>query len=103
MASEALQLARLVAWQERRVMTDAVDLGDELEAFVAQAVRSGRYLSRAAVVRDAVRLLRDHETGWSAFEHEILTRIDAAAPADAERASDRLHRRYAEMADRRPL
>ena len=102
MASEALQLARLVAWQERHAMTDP-DLGLELEAFIAQAVRGGRYPSRAAVIREAVRLLRDHEAGWLDYEREVLSRIDAAAPADPERASDRLHRRYEEMAERRPL
>ena len=39
MASEALQLARLVAWQEKRAMTDATELGDDLEAFVARGKR----------------------------------------------------------------
>ena len=84
-------------------MAAELDLGPSLDAFVNQAVRSGRYPSREAVIREAVRLLRDHEAGWLEFEREILSRIDAAMPFPQERASDRLNRRYAEMAARRSL
>jgi antitoxin ParD1/3/4 len=84
-------------------MTGSIDLGEPLDSFVNDAVRSGRYPSRHAVIREAVRLLRDHEAGWLDFERQILSRIDAAAPAASERASDRLHRRYAEMADHATL
>ena len=84
-------------------MTGNLDLGPMLEAFVNEAVRAGRYPSRAAVIREAVRLLRDHEAGWLEFEREILSRIDAAAPSAGEAASDRLQRRYAETAGRGPL
>ena len=84
-------------------MTGNIDLGPMLEAFVSEAVRAGRYPSRQAVIREAVRLLRDHEAGFLEFEREILSRIDAAVPAGREEASDRLQRRYAETAERRPL
>jgi len=84
-------------------MAAELDLGPSLEAFVNQAVRAGRYPSREAVIREAVRLLREHEADWMEFEREMLSRIDAAMPFPQERSAERVNKRYAEMVSRRAL
>jgi antitoxin ParD1/3/4 len=79
-------------------MTGQVDLGESLEAFVNDSVRQGRFPSREAVIREGVRMLRDHEAGWTCFAEEMVRKLDEAdrAPGATEQASDRLRRRYRE-------
>ncbi len=58
-----------------------VSLTPRLEKFVANKVDSGRYTSASEVVREALRLLEEHEETRSAqiaaFNQELGQRLDA--------------------------
>ena len=58
-----------------------VSLTPELEKFVADKVQSGRYTSASEVMREALRLLQDHELSreaqLKAFNEELDRRIAA--------------------------
>src|SRR6266852_947358 len=53
-----------------------VSLTPELENFVQAKVKSGRYNSASEVVREALRLLEDHETARAAQLEEFRSEID---------------------------
>ena len=59
-----------------------VSLTPELEKFVTDKVASGRYTSASEVVREALRLLEEHEKSRTAqleeFNLELRRRIEAA-------------------------
>jgi antitoxin ParD1/3/4 len=57
-------------------MASSVNLGEQLEAFVADAVKNGRYGSRSEVLREGVRLVQERETKWARFDAEIQKGID---------------------------
>ena len=56
-----------------------VSLTPELDKFVASKVESGRYNSASEVVREALRLLEDHDKArgaqLAAFNHELGARL----------------------------
>ena len=58
-----------------------VSLTSELEKFVSAKVDSGRYNSASEVVREALRLLEEHDqarsTRLAGFNHELGQRLDA--------------------------
>jgi antitoxin ParD1/3/4 len=64
-----------------------VSLTPELEKFVQERVKSGRYQTASEVVRDALRLLesyeRDRTSAYGALKREVQS---AAAEAEAEGA-----------------
>jgi antitoxin ParD1/3/4 len=59
-------------------MASSVNLGEQLEAFITQAVKNGRYGSRSEVLREGVRLVQEREAKWARFEAEIQKGIDSA-------------------------
>ena len=74
-----------------------VSLTPELEEFVAGKVESGRYNSASEVVREALRLLEEHDrsraTQLAAFNHEIgarLASLDRGEHVDPKTARGRL-------------
>ena len=58
-----------------------VSLTPELEQYVSAKVESGRYNSASEVVREALRLLEEHEQAktaqLAAFNHELGRRLDS--------------------------
>jgi antitoxin ParD1/3/4 len=70
-----------------------VSLTPELEAFVSTKVESGRYNSASEVVREALRLLEEHDSAragqLAAFNQELerrlaaLDRCDVVAPSSS--------------------
>ncbi|HZU43225.1 MAG TPA: type II toxin-antitoxin system ParD family antitoxin [Terriglobales bacterium] len=77
-----------------------VSLTPELERFVQTKVESGRYNSASEVVREALRLLDDHEKARAAqlaeFNQELdrrLASLDRGEGVDPAEARRRLHRR----------
>ena len=53
-----------------------VSLTPELESFVHTKVTSGRYTSASEVVREALRLLEDHEKARAARLEDFVSEID---------------------------
>ena len=53
-----------------------VSLTPELEAFVAAKLKTGRYTSASEIIREALRLLEEHETIRAAQLAEFQTELD---------------------------
>jgi antitoxin ParD1/3/4 len=82
-------------------MASSVNLGDQLEAFITEAVKKGRYGSRSEVLREGVRLVQEREAKWARFEAEVQKGIDdadAGRTEDADVVFDRLIAKYKAMA-----
>lgn len=80
-----------------------VSLTAELDKFVADKVASGRYTSASEVVREALRLLEEHDRAragqLSAFQHELnarLSALDRGESVDPAAARKRLEQRSRE-------
>lgn len=75
----------------------SADLGQPLETFVAQMVKTGRYNSKSEVLREGVRLIQEREARLSVLDAAIARGV---ADADADRVSsaedvfDRLEQKY---------
>jgi antitoxin ParD1/3/4 len=82
-------------------MASSVNLGEQLEAFITEAVKRGRYGSRSEVLREGVRLVQEREAAWTRLEAEIqegLDDIDAGRTEDLEVVFDRLIKKYSDLA-----
>jgi antitoxin ParD1/3/4 len=80
-----------------------VSLTQELDKFVAGKVKSGRYNSASEVVREALRLLEEHDRARNAqiaaFNQEIgarLASLDRGEHVKPETARQRLEKRSRE-------
>ena len=80
-----------------------VSLTPELEKFVADKVETGRYTSASEVVREALRLLEEHEKSRAAqlaeFNRELQRRIESADRGEfvtAEEAREGIRRKSQE-------
>jgi len=78
-------------------MASSVNLGDQLETFITEAVKNGRYGSRSEVLREGVRLVQEREARWARFDSEIQKGLDdvkAGRVEDMDVVFDRLIRKY---------
>ncbi|MGP8270889.1 MAG: type II toxin-antitoxin system ParD family antitoxin [Terracidiphilus sp.] len=80
-----------------------VSLTPELDSFVAGKVESGRYNSASEVVREALRLLEEHDRArgaqLAAFNREIgsrLASLDRGEYVDPKEARKRLEQKSSE-------
>ena len=80
-----------------------VSLTHELDKFVAGKVESGRYTSASEVVREALRLLEEHDRAravqFAAFNRELgvrLASLDRGESVEPEAARRRLEQRSLE-------
>jgi antitoxin ParD1/3/4 len=74
-------------------MNDQMQFGPEDEAFIEDAVKSGRYASREEVVRECLHALRERGDEVAALRAAVQRGIedaDAGRLIDAEEAFDRL-------------
>jgi antitoxin ParD1/3/4 len=85
-----------------------VSLTQELEKFVSAKVRSGRYNSASEVVREALRLLEEHDSARAAqlaeFNGELgrrLASLDRGETIDPAQARARLQRKSGERRKQR--
>jgi antitoxin ParD1/3/4 len=82
-------------------MPSSVNLGEQLEAFVAEAVKTGRYGSRSEVLREGVRLVQEREAQLEKIKKAVARGIadaEAGRVVDAEIVFERLIRKYEAMA-----
>jgi antitoxin ParD1/3/4 len=82
-------------------MPGSIDLGEQLEGFITQAVKSGRYGSRGDLIREGVRLIQEREQRLAKLDEALLKGIAAAEAGrvtDAELVFDRMIRKYEAMA-----
>ena len=84
-----------------------VSLTPELDKFVAAKVSSGRYTSASEVVREALRLLEEHDRARSAqiavFNHELgqrLASLDRGERVEPGAVRERLERKSRERRKR---
>lgn len=85
-----------------------VSLTPELEKFVNDKVKSGRYNSASEVVREALRLLEEHEQARASqledFNKELnrrLASLDRGETVDPEAVRDRIRRKSEEQRKKR--
>lgn len=60
-----------------RRMDDHPPLGPQDEAFIDEALKSGRYPSRTEILRQGIARVREREAQWVRFEAEIQKGIDS--------------------------
>ncbi len=81
-------------------MASSVNLGEQLEAFITEAVKNGRYGSRSEVLREGVRLVQERENRLEKIKAAVARGIadaDAGRVTDAEIVFERLIRKYEAM------
>jgi antitoxin ParD1/3/4 len=82
-------------------MASSVDLGSQLENFVGQLVKTGRYNSRSEILREGVRLIHERETRLAALDASISRGIadaDVGRVQSLDAAAAALDSKYAAMA-----
>jgi antitoxin ParD1/3/4 len=82
-------------------MASSVNLGEQLEAFITEAVKRGRYGSRSEVLREGVRLVQEREAAWAQLDAEIqkgIEDIEAGRTEPLEVVGARLRKKYQAMA-----
>lgn len=82
----------------------SADLGQQLEGYVAELVRGGRYNSKSEVLREGVRLVQEREARLAALHAALaegLADAEAGRVVDADGVFDRLEAKYQAMADAR--
>lgn len=80
----------------------SADLGQQLENFVAQLVKAGRYNSKSEVLREGVRLVQDREARLVALDASIargLADADAGRTTPAADVFDRLEAKYRSLSE----
>ena len=85
-------------------MASSVDLGNQLESFVSQLVKTGRYNSRSEILREGVRLIHERETRLAALDASIRRGVADAEQGrveDLDAVGEALDAKYAAMAAKR--
>ena len=59
-------------------MASSVNLGNQLEAFVNQLVKTGRYNSRSEVLREGIRIIHERETRLAMIDEALKRGIQDA-------------------------
>ena len=78
-------------------MASSVDLGKQLEGFVTDLVKSGRYNSRSEVMREGVRIIHERETRLAALQASLergMADSEAGRVHDVDEVRKHLEARY---------
>jgi antitoxin ParD1/3/4 len=81
-------------------MASSANLGDKLESYVEELVRSGRYQSRSEVLREGVRLVEERGKRLAALDASIargLADAEAGRVTPAREVRERLTAKYRAM------
>jgi len=82
-------------------MASSANLGQHLEDYVSELVKTGRYGSRSEVLREGVRMIEEREKRLAALDAAIARGIadaDAGRMTPAQEVGERLVAKYREMA-----
>lgn len=74
-----------------------VSVGPKWEAFVAEAVESGRYGSASEIVREGLRLVEEREAKLAALRAKINAAIEEGGSITDEELELRLQQRAAKL------
>jgi antitoxin ParD1/3/4 len=78
-------------------MASSANLGQQLETYVTDLVKSGRYQSRSEVLREGVRLVEEREKRLAVLDAAInrgLADADAGRVKPVREVADRLAAKY---------
>lgn len=81
-------------------MTSSANLGPQLEKYVSDLVRHGRYGSRSEVLREGVRLVEEREKRLAALDAALTQGIadaDAGRTKPIGQVAERLTAKYRNM------
>lgn len=87
-------------------MASSANLGDKLETYVSELVKTGRYNSRSEVLREGVRLVEEREKRLATLDAAIargLADVAAGRVHPIEEVEARLTAKYRKMAEERGL
>lgn len=87
-------------------MASSANLGDKLETYVSDLVKTGRYNSRSEVLREGVRLVEEREKRLAVLDAAIargLADVAAGRVQPIEEVEARLTAKYRKMAEERGL
>ena len=85
-------------------MASSANLGQRLEDYVSELIKTGRYQSRSEVLREGVRLVEEREKRLVALDAAIARGIadaDAGRLTPVREVADRLAAKYRKMAEER--
>lgn len=83
-------------------MAMSADLGRNLEAYVTDLVKSGRYHSKSEVLREGIRLVQEREARLAVLDTALARGIadtDAGRVKPADQVFSRLEAKYRAMAE----
>ena len=82
-------------------MPSSYAIGMHFQSFIRQQIESGRYSSASEVVRDALRLLEEHEELREAqiknLRQQLQEGIESGPGIPADRVLDRLEAKYSKL------
>jgi antitoxin ParD1/3/4 len=87
-------------------MAISAELGETLEAYLGELVKTGRYNSKSEVLREGVRLVQEREAKLAALNIALakgLADLDADRAMPAEDVFARLKAKYGSMETNREL
>lgn len=87
-------------------MASSANLGDKLETYVSELVKTGRYNSRSEVLREGVRLVEEREKRLATLDAAIargLADVAAGRTRPIEDVAAELSVKYRKMAEERGL
>lgn len=87
-------------------MASSANLGDKLESYVSDLVKTGRYNSRSEVLREGVRLVEEREKRLAALDAAIargLADVAGGRVEPIEEVEARLTAKYRNQAEQRGL
>lgn len=82
-------------------MASSVELGNQLESFVQNLVKAGRYNSRSEVLRAGIRIIHERETHLAALDAAIangVADIENGNIFDIDEVASDLSTKYAKQA-----
>lgn len=85
-------------------MPSSYAIGSHFESFIRRQIESGRYSSASEVVRDALRLLEEHEELREAqiknLRRQVQEGRESGPGIPADRVFDRLEEKYREITNK---